>query len=67
MVVNRVFTHSIQLGCIDVGIAQYVCVTMPNRRRNYCFAPGCRTGYSRVQDAPKASLFRVPRDEERRK
>ncbi|KAL3256939.1 hypothetical protein MRX96_046558 [Rhipicephalus microplus] len=40
---------------------------MPNRRRNYCFAPGGRTGYSRVQDAPQASLFSVPRDEERRK
>ncbi|XP_077542697.1 uncharacterized protein LOC144155244 [Haemaphysalis longicornis] len=40
---------------------------MPNRRRNFCFAPGCRTGYSRVKDAPKASLFNVPRDEERRK
>lgn len=40
---------------------------MPSRHRNYCFAPGCRTGYSRVKDAPKASLFNVPRDEERRK
>lgn len=40
---------------------------MPSRRRNYCFAPGCRTGYSRVKDALKASLFNVPRDEERRK
>ncbi|XP_049511527.1 uncharacterized protein LOC125939958 [Dermacentor silvarum] len=40
---------------------------MASRRRNYCFAPGCRTGYSRVKDAPKASLFSVPRDEGRRK
>ncbi|KAH9384420.1 hypothetical protein HPB48_026427 [Haemaphysalis longicornis] len=40
---------------------------MPSRRRDFCFAPGCRGGYSRVKDAPKASLFNVPRDEERRK
>ncbi|KAH7973023.1 hypothetical protein HPB52_020503 [Rhipicephalus sanguineus] len=38
---------------------------MSARRRNYCFAPRCRTGYSRVEDAPKA--FNVPRDAERRR
>ncbi|XP_077517020.1 uncharacterized protein LOC144127909 [Amblyomma americanum] len=37
------------------------------RRRNYCFAPGCRTGYSGVKDAPKLSLFGVPEDEARRR
>ncbi|KAG0431514.1 hypothetical protein HPB47_021709 [Ixodes persulcatus] len=40
---------------------------MPSRRRNYCFAPGCRTGYSRAKGVPKASLFNVPQDVERRK
>lgn len=37
------------------------------RRKNYCFAPGCKTGYSRVKDAPKLSLFSVPEDEEMRR
>ncbi|KAH9371262.1 hypothetical protein HPB48_009999 [Haemaphysalis longicornis] len=36
------------------------------RRRNYCFAPGCRTGYSGLKNAPKLSLFGAPEDDERR-
>ncbi|KAH7976627.1 hypothetical protein HPB52_017027 [Rhipicephalus sanguineus] len=38
-----------------------------SRRRNYCCVVGCRTGYSRVKNRPKLSLFGVPRDEERRR
>lgn len=33
-------------------------------KQNFCFAPGCRTGYA---GAPKASLFCAPRDAELRK
>lgn len=36
------------------------------RQRNYCFAPGCRTGYSGLKNAPKLSLFGAPEDDERR-
>ncbi|KAH7955901.1 hypothetical protein HPB52_004875 [Rhipicephalus sanguineus] len=38
-----------------------------SRRRNYCCVVGCQTGYSRVKNRPKLSLFGVPRDEERRR
>lgn len=40
---------------------------MPTVRHNHCFAPGCRTGYSRVKGVPKTSIFNVPQDEARRK
>ncbi|XP_077553173.1 uncharacterized protein LOC144167921 [Haemaphysalis longicornis] len=40
-------------------------MTKPDRS-NYCFAPGCRTGYSGLKNAPKLSLFGVPEDDERR-
>lgn len=33
-------------------------------KQNFCFAPGCRTGYA---GAPKASLFSAPKDAELRK
>lgn len=33
---------------------------------NYCFAPGCKTGYSRVKYALKLSLFSLPEEEEMR-
>lgn len=32
------------------------------RRQNYCFAPGCRTGYVHVKGSKKPSLFGVPKD-----
>ncbi|KAH8009612.1 hypothetical protein HPB51_001943 [Rhipicephalus microplus] len=38
-----------------------------SRRRNYCCVVGCQTGYSRVKNQPKLSLFGVPQDEERRR
>lgn len=38
-----------------------------SRRRNYCCVVGCHTGYSRVKNRPKLSLFGVPQDEERRR
>lgn len=40
---------------------------MHSRHQNYCYAPGCWTGYSCSKDALTASLFLVPPDKERHK
>lgn len=36
------------------------------KRNNYCYAPGCKTGYSRQKNATKCSLFSVPADKQLR-
>uniref|UniRef100_A0A224Z0Q4 Thap domain protein n=1 Tax=Rhipicephalus zambeziensis TaxID=60191 RepID=A0A224Z0Q4_9ACAR len=40
---------------------------MPGRRRNHCYAPGCKTGYVFKKGGPKIALFGVPKDPNRRK
>uniref|UniRef100_A0A224Z0P5 THAP domain containing protein n=1 Tax=Rhipicephalus zambeziensis TaxID=60191 RepID=A0A224Z0P5_9ACAR len=36
------------------------------QRLNHCYGPGCTTGYPRVQQSRKLSLFKVPKDADRR-
>ncbi|KAH9365598.1 hypothetical protein HPB48_021168 [Haemaphysalis longicornis] len=37
------------------------------RRLNHCYAPGCKTGYSRTEHVRKYSLFKAPADEAQRR
>lgn len=39
---------------------------MPKKRKSYCFAPGCKTGYAGLENSPRLSLFGAPADEEGR-
>lgn len=40
---------------------------MPVQPHNHCYTPGCKTCYVLKKDAPKIALFRVPKDQNKRR